>query len=441
MCKSTVELTKIAGICCSCGICKTICPKSCIEYKREDGMYYPVVDNENCIRCGLCYDICPGVAHNYSVSDPIKAITGESVAACNAWSNNEEIRHNSASGGCISSLIVSLLELNEYDVATVLDTYSYDTQVKSTIIDKGNLDEYSKKSYLKSRYLPVSHEETVDFILKNKDKKVIITGTSCAIRGFLNIIEKYKLNRDNYLLVGLFCDKVFNYNIFNYFGTFADGKSLTSLHFKNKDSGGWPGNMKLFFDDGSFKFLDYTERMKMKGFFMPQRCLYCVDKVNALADISIGDNFTQQDSSNKGSNSVIIRTQRGQNAWNIGLKSAITANSIDIKAITDAQDIKARLNNAYFGLIKQSLLGRKGYHVEFNRGLELKENPVDFYRAYKDWTRKFSLGKNYLRNSNALARYIKRNKSTGILSRVSSIISRVYHKILRLTILPKLINK
>ena len=72
----------------------------------------------------------------------------------------------------------------------------------------------------------------------------------------MNIIKSRKINRDNYLFLGLFCEGVMSYSIWDYFAQerFVKDKQLSALHFKNKDSGGWPGNIKLFFEDGTYRF-------------------------------------------------------------------------------------------------------------------------------------------------------------------------------------------
>lgn len=70
-----------------------------------------------------------------------------------------------------------------------------------------------------------------------------------------------------------------------------------NFNFKNKDSGGWPGNMKFYFSDGKCVFKNKSERVKIKDYFKPERCVYCVDKLNVFADISLGDNYTDQNSS------------------------------------------------------------------------------------------------------------------------------------------------
>ena len=90
---------------------------------------------------------------------------------------------------------------------------------------------------------------------------------------------------------------VMNYNVYDYFSSsnFSDDKTLSSLHFKNKDSGGWPGNMKLFSRTALLNILIKTTEL-MQNIFELERCLYCIDKLNVVSDISVGDNYTSQNS-------------------------------------------------------------------------------------------------------------------------------------------------
>lgn len=384
--RQTVSLTTELNLCCSCGICKGICPKQCISWQKKDGMFQPIINESICIQCGLCADICPGLIHDYG--EPLKtdvdAVKGTVSASYNAWSCNEAIRHVSASGGVISTVIQALLDAGVYDLAFMVDSYDYHKQLCTVPVYANDLKILSTSNYPKSRYLPVSHENAASYIRSHRDKRVIIIGVSCAIRGMVNLINTLKLNRDNYLLIGLFCDKVFNYNVIDYFSQelFCKGKNLIALHFKNKESGGWPGNMKFFYSDGSSQFFDKSERVKIKEFFMPERCLYCIDKLNIYSDISLGDNYTNHDSSDLGSNSVIIRTEYGKSAWNLADKM-IEKRPIPFDCFLTAQGMDLRLiNNCYAKLKEHSVLTQHAQVITLNKNAETLRN----IRTYKkEW--------------------------------------------------------
>lgn len=425
--KTTVEITARTGLCCSCGICKNVCPKGCIRYRETKGVFVPAIDLKKCIRCGLCGDVCPGIHEEYQYSDPLQAIYGDILASYNAWSKNAQIRHVSASGGCVSTIILKLLELDLYDAVFALDSYSYDKQLKTQPLEE--VFQIENSNVPKSRYLPVSHEYAVDYIKNNKTKKVILIGTSCALRGLRKTIELLKLNQENYLFIGLFCDKVFNYHVNMYFADwYAHDKEITALHFKNKESGGWPGNMKLFFKDGSFSYLDKSIRGDLKDYFVPERCLYCIDKLNVSADLAFGDNYTNQNSSSKGSNSVIIRTQLGERIWNM-VSPYLVYEPVSIEKIGNAQYLDGRLNNLYFSKLKmKKLRNNEQEAIHLSEYVQTTEPVVNYAYLYYQMMKKSALGADYPEAKQKMKYPIKKRET--IIDCIVGILYRIQRRII-----------
>ena len=434
--QKTVKFTVKNGLCTSCGICKNICPKESISWTTEKGMYFPKVDEKTCIKCAMCAKVCPGVEHIYTAqkNSLLENVLGIYEQAYNAWSKNETVRHMSASGGVVMTLVSNLLQMKEYDIAFCLDRYVYDKQLKTVPMKANDFSaEWRNNKTFKSRYLPVSHEEAVKYMKYNRNAKIIIIGTSCALRGIRNVIQQLKLQQDNYLFIGLFCDKVFNYNIYQYFGDgdWAQGKKLSALQFKNKESGGWPGNMKLFFEDGSTSYLDKSEREKVKEYFMPERCLYCVDKLNVVADISLGDNYTKQNSSILGSNSVIIRTRVGQNAWE-KCNRFIEYSPVAIEKIMEAQYLEWRLNNLYFARLKERKIKKQyGVDLNLNKGLIYESNVNVYERSWKRNLEMLHAGEIYDFNPEELKKQFKRTENLKNPINIRNIVERSYYFVKR----------
>ena len=399
----TVQKTADNKLCISCGLCKGICPNQCISYQRQDGMFIPLIDNKKCTKCGLCANICPSNEFMTlcNEKDIFTAATGKVLLSCNAWSKDAQLRHVSASGGTISSIVRQLLQKGFYDAAFCVKSYTYKNQVATEMILWSDIQNgIDKTSLPKSRYIAISHENAITYAKKNRDKRIIFIGTSCVIRGFEKSIDALKLNRENYLLIGLFCDKIFNYNIWDYFSTpeFCKKQTLDKLHFKNKDSGCWPGNMKFIFSDGSSTFHSAQERVRMKQIMMPERCMYCVDKLNVYADISVGDNFTTVKSSKLGSNSVIIRTNRGKEAWHKCLDNIETAN-VSIDEIQKAQALNERIKNANYATIK--------YHEIINNNITCDSS---LRTQYSSLLNDLLIGANYQKSPHALSKLLKQKK-------------------------------
>lgn len=398
----TVKKTTDFGLCTSCGSCKGICPKDCIRWISKNGMFLPEIDETVCVGCGRCASVCPGLGHVYKPYENVEeTVTGQYLACFNAWSRDPNIRHTSASGGVVTTMVKMLLEQGLYDSVFCLDTYDYRHLLETKRYTR---KEWPVNSGLKSRYLPVSHEQAIRYMKEHRQERIILIATSCALRGILKVIETLRLNRENYLLIGLFCDKVFNYNVISYFEKqFCQGRTLAQLHFKNKESGGWPGDMKLFPVQGEPFYVPIGERGRVKEYFMPERCLYCVDKLNVSADISLGDNYTGMNSSELGSNSVMIRSNRGMVAWEAA-RFGLETYPVDVAQIQKAQYLEGRLNNLYFGDLKSAETGMD-LNAEISRELSAEE----FRRAWKRNVQKLSAGAQFNSDPSILEKQMERD--------------------------------
>ena len=406
--ENTVNKTVQADLCCGCGICKGICPKNCISWDRKNGLYVPQIDAQQCVNCGLCAAVCPGLEHHYhAAATAEETVTGPVLASYNAWSKDPDLRHVSASGGVVSAIIHELMTAGSYDGAFCLDSYDYRQQLKTRLYTAEEVAAcWSQSNAPKSRYLPASHENAIAYMKQNRNARLILVGTSCAIRGLQAAVQKLNLKREQYLFIGLFCDKVFNYNVLSYWqDQYCNGNALTALHFKNKESGGWPGDMKFFPDGKTPFYVPLNDRAKAKAYFMPERCLYCVDKLNVCADISLGDNYTGKDDSPLGSNSVIIRTQAGANAWAMA-KDKLEFRDISIADIQKAQALDWRLDNLYCCDLKTAKLDEP---IDLNFGVPREKVQTTFVRTWKTSLQKLKAGAVYDVDPSVLKKQLHRD--------------------------------
>lgn len=57
--------TVFASLCKGCGLCKEKCPKNCLSWASNLGVYgTPLVEPhmDNCTACGICQTVCPDCA-------------------------------------------------------------------------------------------------------------------------------------------------------------------------------------------------------------------------------------------------------------------------------------------------------------------------------------------------------------------------------------------
>ena len=340
------------NLCSSCGVCAANCPKNCVGFNLKNGVNTLEIDNNACVNCGICMKVCPiNQINDYDKEKNTveEYLLGDYKKIVCAKSKNKALLDNATSGGAVTQLVLALLNDEEYDCAFMVSDYCYDEPIKTKEFRKGDSLEKTQKS----RYLTVSHENTVRYMLKNPKEKLIIIGTGCALQGIINTINLKKLNRDNYFLIGLFCDKTMSYGVIDYFKEHPVNKSRTisEFYFRSKAAGGWPGNVLIRYSDGSSEELPNTERMKVKEYFMPERCLYCLDKLNRNSDIAVGDNYVRDNSDKEGVSSCIIRTQRGSDVWE-NYKGLFEWHEDTADDIKKSQHLSQKKNNYYNACIK-----------------------------------------------------------------------------------------
>ena len=372
------------NLCVSCGICAGVCPKNCISSTFAAGSYLPKIDENSCVNCGLCHKVCPGKSSTYTEPN---IFFGRAIKCLVAQTLDEKILEQSASGGIVTTLVKNLLADKIYDAAFLVDTYNHDAETFS--------QKYSSNSNFvdtpKSRYVTVNHSRAVRYMLENRDAKLILVGTSCFVQGILNVIAQFKLNRENYLLLGLFCDKTMTYHVWNYFKHFGAEK----LYFRTKESNGWPGEVGLEVG-GKKVFLSRQFRMQMKDFFCLERCWYCLDKLNQFADVSFGDNYSQAPLPAKinrrsGTSNLILRTARGAEIFARYADKFFTQ-EISPSFIAKSQNLNGRAKNFIFGEYKSAEVGYPINDVPPEISCLSVENP-NHRREYESLLAKQKLGR------------------------------------------------
>lgn len=319
------EKMNVSGIaehrlCISCGICAAVCPADCIHFERVSGYYLPVINEAACVHCGRCMRVCYGNAKTHEV--PFAAPR----CALTAQAKDEELLLRATSGGVVTAMVERLLRDGVYDSAYLVEGFGD----KEQLCTREFLPGEDLSPTQKSRYVPVSQRKAVSGILSHPDRRSIYVGCACAVYGLLEALKLLGADREHVLIIGLFCDRVQSYSFYDYFRMcykkkiLRDGQ-LTEVYFRDKRAGGWPGNMRFVFEDGSSIDVSAKERMIVKDFFRLRRCVECDDKLNRQADISVGDNYTGQDSDKRGTSSVLIYTERGAKAWEHCADAFVTA--------------------------------------------------------------------------------------------------------------------
>lgn len=355
----SVKTIRSYNLCCGCGVCEAVCPQNAIKLVLGDhGGTEPSVSDQ-CIDCGRCTKCCP--VWDVKIAT-LPGTTGEALhgpmfgpsrGAHALQSRHIDFLQNGTSGGFVTTMVSSLLEDGLYDAAFLTDANRFDGIVNTRRFDRSS----DLTGTQKSRYIQVSHTDEVRYLLSHRDEKMIFVGTPCVFHGLLNVIKEYQLNRDNYLLLGLFCDKTMTSRVWRYFDEcFARGL-LKALQFRTKENCGWPGDVRIELTDGTCREIPKAERMAVKAYFMPECCLYCADKLNIAADFSVGDRYLGDPYADPaGANSIIIRTERAETLWR-KYQDQFVSEPCEPEAIMKGQHLDRRKRNASFAELKKTELG------------------------------------------------------------------------------------
>ena len=385
----TISAIVETGQCVSCGLCRAVCPKNCIAVNKREKAYLPKIDSEQCIQCGICNQICPGNQFDYNreygySSEPKNFWVGEYRKILSMQSRNQTILKSATSGGVVTQVVKFLLDRGDYDCAFLVDTYNYEQEVHTRRFKA--TDDILKST--KSRYIPVAQSEAISYALKHTEKRIIFVGTGCFVHGFINVLRKYSLDRNNYLILGLFCDRTMQYGIYDYFNQHPKCKGkLDQLLFRTKEAGGWPGNMRLIFSDDRFIDLNAGERMEVKDYFQLERCLYCLDKLNQFADISVGDDYITDKTDKRGRSTVIVRTEKGEKIIE-NMADYFHTFAIKEEELVQSQKLYLRKKNLQY-------ISKKGLTAKVPESVirELDDSGNDVSTEYKNKLMKIKMGK------------------------------------------------
>lgn len=310
-------------LCIGCGICEGACPTGSISLVTKKGQFVPMIDDTTCINrkgCQRCYDVCSGagialnaLANRYFDNENIlcNEKIGKHLKCYTGYSTNYDNRYHCASGGMLSQFLIFLLEKKYIDGAVVTAFDASKELLVSSYIAKTKDEVLRAKG---SKYAPVTFNNTIRDIKKDKGKKFIIVGLPCHIHGF----RKYEK-----------LDKSFKKKIIGYFGLYCSGGRSFYLteyvfnkleidkkglsYFAYRDEGCLGSLVAKGISSTTLKPFFVKERFQqyyntLRSFFVPRRCLFCPDHFAELADVSFGDIHVEPYLHDKvGINSLVLR--------------------------------------------------------------------------------------------------------------------------------------
>lgn len=268
--------------CTGCGACAFKCPKQCISMKEDAiGQIYPVIDSTKCVECHSCEKVCPIL--NGPASFP-------SEKAYAAWSNDEEERRTSASGG-IAIEMYKYAVSNDWLVVGAVQNEDFSVSHKM-VSSLEKLAAFKNSKYVFSDAYAVFSE--IRSALKD-NKKVLFIGLPCQVAA----LRKLFRDNENLLLVEVVCHGT---TPFSYLKQHIDmlsrkyGKTATRMSFRDPNALTYTFTFTLYDEEGK---LFYAKRTKdgdtyqfgyHRAVSYRENCYHCrFAKPERNADITIAD--------------------------------------------------------------------------------------------------------------------------------------------------------
>lgn len=219
--------------CTGCTACKDVCPKQCITMQPDElDALHPIVDDGICINCGLCEKTCPNNRElSYKLPHKVWA----------AWSNDNDVRRTSASGGIACELYRYWIKNGGVATGVV---YDRDEGCHFILLEK----ESDIKTVQNSKY---TFSETAGIYKVVKQKlqagiSVLFIGVPCQVAGLYGFLKK---EYDNLITVDIICHGM-------------PPATYLEQHIKNIEDKKKEYTCQLFFRDPKYYTYTYTFTLK-----------------------------------------------------------------------------------------------------------------------------------------------------------------------------------
>lgn len=292
--KTVCETDKCTG----CMACLDTCPKGAVSLIDSLSAYNMEIDEGKCIHCNLCYNVCQN-------NNP--PIFKEPFQWNQGWSNNEELRRNSSSGGFATAIASAFIKNGGLVCSCTFIEGKFGFEFVDNVAE---LKKFAGSKYVKSN--PLGAYIEIKRSIK-KGKKVLFIGLPCQVAAVKNYV-----GQDNDLLftIDLICHGTpspkllelflnqYNYSLnqINDIG-FRDGINYV-LQINNQSITG----VDRVSDRYSLAFVN--------SLICTENCYSCsYAKKERVSDLTLGDSWGNElslDEKKKGVSLVLCLTEKGK---------------------------------------------------------------------------------------------------------------------------------
>lgn len=305
--------------CTGCSACASVCPKHCIEMKKDKyGFSFPeLIESSICIECRACEKVCPILSGKNS--------EGILPTAYAAYSRDEKLRVESSSGGIFSEISKRILDNKGVVYGAA---YNASFEVVHCCVDNVNdLSKLRGAKYSES-YLGNTFSEILEDLKHGRN--VLFIGTPCQVAGLKAFLKK---DYEKLLCIDFVCHGVPSPMAWKAFVEFrakqdSGGQLPDAINLRSKKTG-WSkyqySNQFLYKNGNEYSEVS-SQSLFMKLFvgdyISRLSCENCMFKNYArVSDITIGDfwgiwDIAPEMDDNKGTSVVLVQSEKGRHFWN-----------------------------------------------------------------------------------------------------------------------------
>lgn len=297
------------SLCCGCGACANICPKSAIVVQRNsDGFYQACIDENLCIGCGRCRSVCQFETD----------VSGMQMCESKIYAykdSDSQVLLNSSSGGFSYRLATELIKCGYSVLGCTFNTK--EQGAKHILID----DIHDVTKMQGSKYMQNSFADAYKQV-DQCDKPIAVFGTPCQIAA----MKLYNEKRKDILYIDLICHGVPTYHLYKKYKDYICDKYgldreryFLSTRYKPK---GWR-EIHIYTTDGE-KSTCFSQHEDLYFQLFETTSCYCNScydckwRDSSAADIRIGDFWGPRFENDKtGVNIVACMTSKGHEALDL----------------------------------------------------------------------------------------------------------------------------
>ncbi len=310
------------------GTCVAACPSNSIGVDEDTG--HPTLVRM-CTGCSRCWDFCPRSGLRYErLVDLVADERGhEDPTTYAARAADDGIRAAGQDGGVVTTLLAELLSTGELDGALVARERADQPLRGESVLATTPEELREAAGSVYTQPMQLGHlEDLLTAADLPEDPAIALVGTPCVIEG-AGALERYDASVSDpiALTVALMCTRSFEYE--RLAGTVADHgvdpETVAKLDVTD-------GVLVAGDDDGETLLetpVSEFDTAALRG------CAECADFVGGAADISVGSVGSAE-----GYTTVVVRTDRGADAWDRASTPAPSTPALEATEITTNESLK-----------------------------------------------------------------------------------------------------